>query len=151
MLAGAGAASAVVVGRRAEASTGGQYPVQVVAETAEVGAEPTAFNYPDDGSPCFVVALAEPAENGVGPKGNIVAFSTLCPHLGCPIDRVDAEGGRLGPCRCHFSCFDISRSGAQLQGQSTQDLAQVVLEERDGLLYAVGMNGLVFGRLDNLK
>jgi arsenite oxidase small subunit len=116
-----------------------------IGPVESIGPEPISFSYPDDASPCFCVALDAPAEHGVGPNGSIVAFSRLCPHMGCPIDRVDASAAKLGPCRCHFSSFDLSRAGAQLQGQAVQDLAQVLLEEHDGMIYAVGLRGVVFG------
>lgn len=116
-----------------------------------IAAQPQRFSYPDERSPCFAVALKHPAEHGVGPDQNIVAYSALCPHKGCPIDGVvKPETAMAGPCPCHFSCFDLSQAGLQIQGQSTEDLAQVILDVKEGELFAVGVRGLIYGRLSNL-
>lgn len=126
------------------------YPRVRVASIAEVGAEPIAFGYPDEASPCFLVRLDRPAEHGVGPNEAIVAFSRICPHMGCPIERVVVADAQLGPCGCHYSAFDLAFAGRQLQGQSTEDLPQVLLETDDDTVWAVGMRGLVYGRFANV-
>jgi anaerobic selenocysteine-containing dehydrogenase len=42
-------------------------------------------NIPDKASPGIIVKLGRKVEGGVGPDGDIVAFSTLCPHKGYPL------------------------------------------------------------------
>lgn len=127
------------------------YPRFEIGPLSDLEAGPLSFTYPDDASPCVAVALDRPAEHGVGADRNVVAFSQICPHMGCPIDRVDASTASLGPCRCHFSSFDLASGGAQIQGQSTEDLPQVLLEEQDGKLVAVGIRGLLYGRFENVR
>ncbi|HKT22235.1 MAG TPA: twin-arginine translocation signal domain-containing protein, partial [Nitrososphaerales archaeon] len=41
------------------------------------------FNYPLDNEPNILVKLGQQASGGVGPDGDIVAFSQVCQHLGC--------------------------------------------------------------------
>ena len=40
------------------------------------------------------------------PDGEIIAFSSVCPHLGCAVDYVAAE--RVFYCPCHTSKFELS-------------------------------------------
>lgn len=40
------------------------------------------------------------------PDGEIVAFSSVCPHLGCAVDYVSAE--RVFYCPCHTSKFELT-------------------------------------------
>ena len=53
--------------------------------------------------------------------------------------------------RCHFSRFDLAKSGIVILGQATQTLPQIMLEEDRGDLYAVGVTGLVYGYWNNLE
>ena len=45
--------------------------------------KPVQFNYPLVNTPNVLVKLGVKAENGVGPDGDIVAYSIICQHLGC--------------------------------------------------------------------
>jgi Rieske Fe-S protein len=54
--------------------------------------------------------------------GHVVAYSTICPHLGCPIASVGADGFR---CPCHDSFFKTDGSatkGPSLRGMDTLDV-----------------------------
>ena len=104
------------------------------------------FAYPDAASPCVLARLRESVEGGAGPSQDIVAFHTLCPHMGCPLPPSVDDRGIIGPCHCHFSCFDARSAGAQIQGVAAQGLARVRLEVHDGTIYAVGFDGMPFGR-----
>jgi arsenite oxidase small subunit len=44
--------------------------------------DPVQIQYPDKDSPGVIIKLGRKVEGGVGPDGDIVAFSTLCPHKG---------------------------------------------------------------------
>ena len=46
--------------------------------------EPVKFRYPwDHGNcDCYLIKLGAPARGGIGPDGDIVAFNTICPHMG---------------------------------------------------------------------
>jgi arsenite oxidase small subunit len=116
-----------------------------VAHRDEVSAEPLDFEYPP-GHQAFIVKLGRPANGGVGPDGDIVAFHRACPHRGCAIGDVDLQRGELGPCPCHMSTFDLASGGLQVFGVASQNLVQVVLEERDsGGIHAVGLVGVPYG------
>jgi len=115
----------------------------------EVGT-PQFFNYPFEGLSNVLVRMGEPVVGGVGPDGDVIAFSNLCTHMGCPITSYEAEHHVLGPCPCHFSTFDLSRDGIVSFGQATQNLARVLLEIEGDEVQAVGVYRLVYGLGDNL-
>ena len=92
------------------------------------GGEAVPFEL-SDGNACFVVRLNDEAEHGVGPDSRIVAFSSICPHMGCPLglDRVDPVSGCMGPCGCHQSLFDLRRDGCMLYGRAASNLPRIEL------------------------
>jgi len=47
--------------------------------------EPKLVTYPDADSPGVLIKLGAAVEGGVGPEGDVVAFSTQCPHKGFPL------------------------------------------------------------------
>ncbi|PMZ88457.1 MULTISPECIES: arsenate reductase (azurin) small subunit [unclassified Pseudomonas] len=111
---------------------------------------PVLFAYPDAASPCALLKMGAPVPGGVGPDRDIVAFSTLCTHMGCPV-AYDAER-RLFKCPCHFSIFDPEHAGQMVSGQATESLPSVVLEynPQDDSVRAVAVEGLIYGRQSNL-
>ncbi len=136
---------ALPLSARGEVTSGSRVRVGSVSELA-IG-QPVSFVYPEPHR-AMLVRLARPAEHGVGPGGDIVAFHVACPHQGCPVVSNDAERlgrGVFGPCACHGSTFDISAHGRQIHGRASQDLVRVVLEVRDDDIFAVGIVGLPFG------
>jgi arsenite oxidase small subunit len=135
---------------KAESATGKKYPSVKIGNIREIKAgEPVQFTYPDSSSPCTLVMLANEAIGGIGPVRNVVAFSSLCPHMGCP---VSYRSGRF-VCGCHYSMFDASKNGQTYQGLASQWLAQVSLrlDNASGNIYAEGVEGLVYGRTGNLN
>ncbi len=109
--------------------------------------EPRVIMYPDAGSACVLVKLGTPAGGGVGPDEDIVAFSAGCTHMGMSmLTSYNAEYKGLGPCPSHLTRFDLTRYGIVVSGHATESLPQVLLEVRNGEIYATGMRGLVFGR-----
>lgn len=114
--------------------------------------QPQTFSYPDDGHMNMLVKVGQPAQGGVGPDEDIVAFSTACPHMGCGMvtNHSSEKPVILGPCPCHFSCFDMSKGGMQIQGVASQDLPQVMLEMDGDTIYAIAIRGLIYGRHCNL-
>ena len=86
---------------------------------------------------------------GVGPDGDVVAYSTLCTHMGCPIT-YDPQA-RSFKCPCHFSQFDPEIAGQMICGQATENLPQVTLRVgSDGSIVATGVQGLIYGRQANV-
>lgn len=118
-----------------------------VGSLDELAAGPVEFDLPGTGR-CFAAKLEEPAAaGGQGADASVVAFSTLCPHMGCPIglDAVDVQTGRFGPCNCHQSLFDIRRNGRMVHGRASSNLAQVELRVEGDNVYAIRVSGLAFG------
>ena len=127
------------------------YPRQLVAKAP--GITPGAFvsfTYPDADSPCALIKTGRPVPGGVGPNKDIVAYSTLCTHMGCPV-RYD-EKARTFKCPCHFSIFDAEKGGQMVCGQAPAKLPQIVLEydHKTDTVSAVAVDGLIFGRQANV-
>jgi len=126
-----------------------RYPVVAVAPLKDIGAGAiVAFAYPDAGSPAVLLRLREPAANGVGPSRDIVAYSTLCTHKGCPVAFKPER--RMLICPCHWSTFDPAKAGTLVIGQASQHLPQIELRVTNGLVQAVGVAGLIYGRHTNV-
>ncbi len=47
--------------------------------------EPMDVAYPDADAPGVLLKLGKAVEGGAGPDGDIVGFSTVCPHKGFPL------------------------------------------------------------------
>jgi arsenite oxidase small subunit len=111
--------------------------------------EPLDVTYPDEASPGVLLKLGTPVEGGAGPEGDIVAFSTLCPHKGYPLQYV-AEDRTLN-CPGHYSRFDCERGGFQVWGMATQNLGQFRLRvDAQGDIHAEGVDELIYGRTSNV-
>jgi arsenite oxidase small subunit len=96
-----------------------------------------------------LLKLGQPVEGGVGPDGDIVGFSTLCPHKGFGLN-YDASD-RVFNCPGHYSRFDAAKGGLQIWGQATQNLPQFILRVDDqGGVFAEGVDELIYGRLSNV-
>lgn len=109
---------------------------------------PLTTTYPDKDSPIVVVMFDKAVADGVGPNSNVVAYSTICTHLGCSLEYRKTPD--ILACGCHFSSFDPARSGMVVMGPATTNLPQVVLEVHGDDIMAVGMRGLVWGRESNV-
>jgi arsenite oxidase small subunit len=110
------------------------------------------FNYPLEETPNILVKLGVKAEGGVGPGGDIVAFSQICQHLGCIYGYLPAgaspscdasyqASGPVGYCCCHGSQFDLAKGAQVIGGPSPRPQPQVILEfvSLTGDIYATGM------------
>lgn len=109
-----------------------------------------SFAYPDDSSPCLAIRMGSPVPGGVGPNGDIVAYSSYCTHMGCPVSY--EPGTRTFKCGCHFSIFDPENSGQMVTGQATEDLPRILLayDAATDSIHAVGVDGLIYGRQSNI-
>lgn len=112
--------------------------------------QPQGFAYPDPSSPCIAVKMGEAVPGGVGPERDIVAYSLLCTHQGCPTS-YDPKT-RCFKCPCHFTLFDAEKGGQMVCGQAPTPLPRVVLEwePRDDGVRAVAVDGLIYGRQANI-
>ncbi len=149
----AGAAAAAVVtqpARKAQAAARVEYPSNRLGNVADlVLNEPLDVAYPDEDAPGVLLKLGEAVEGGVGPDGDIVGFSTVCPHKGFTL-AYNAESRTLN-CPGHYSVFDCEAGGQQTFGHATQNLPQYMLRVDDqGDIYAEGVDELLYGRLSNV-
>ena len=111
--------------------------------------EPLEITYPDADSPGVLIKLGAKVPTGAGPDGDVVGFSTLCPHKGFPLRYTADE--KAFDCPGHYSRFDAENGGMQIWGQATQNLAQFELTVDDkGDIYASGVDELIYGRLSNV-
>jgi arsenite oxidase small subunit len=158
-LKGSGAAAAGVVAATVAASAPARatpaparidYPSDRLANIAELEVnQPLDVGYPDADSPGVLLKLGQAVEGGVGPDGDIVGFSTLCPHKGFGL-YYDASD-RVFNCPGHYSRFDAEKGGLQIWGQATQNLPQFNLRVDDqGDIFAEGVDELIYGRLSNV-
>jgi Rieske Fe-S protein len=128
------------------------------------------FQYPYAATPCFLLKLGRRAaaaaelrrqdgnsyawQGGVGPGGNLVAFSAICAHkLAYPTRDVSfirfqrdpsaTTGGNVIHCCADHSVYDPAAGARVVAGPAPQPLAAIVLEHdaaRDEL-YALGTHG----------
>lgn len=133
--------------------------------------EAYVFNYPYQGTPCFLINLGRPSEQdvalsseakeaytwkgGVGPNRELVAFSAICAHqLSYPSAEASVIayhsekseiGGRPGVivCCAHGSVYDPAAGAKVLHGQARQPLAAIGLEYDASAdeIYATGVYG----------
>lgn len=127
------------------------YPHKALAKTQSlIVNQAVQFTYPDAQSPCYVIKMGTPVVGGVGPNKDIVAFSAMCTHMGCPV-AYDA-GTKTFKCGCHFSIFDPEQGGQMVCGQATEDLPRILLnyDAKTDSVSAIGIDGLLYGRQSNI-
>ena len=105
----------------------GELPLVAVGPVEEIPVGGSrAFAYPTEKDPCIAVRLD---------ATTFVAYDRLCTHLLCPVLPVPEEGHLH--CPCHEGYFDLA-TGRPLAGPPQRPLARIVLEVRQGILYATG-------------
>ena len=152
-LAAAGMAAATVVPSRAESAPAParvEYPSNPRANDRDLKVdEPVNVFYPDRDAPGVLLKLGKRVPTGVGPDGDIVGFSTTCPHKGFPLSY--SKSDHTLNCPGHYSRFDCDAGGQQIWGQATQNLPQYTLRvDANGDIYAEGLDELLYGRLSNV-
>jgi arsenite oxidase small subunit len=125
--------------------------VKVAALSSLSVGVPVTFYYPLDDEPNILVKLGQKAENGVGPDGDVVAYSNYCQHLGCLYGFIPKGGsptcnksyvaqGPVGYCCCHGSIYDFTSDAKVIGGPAPRPLPMVILEvDSAGDIYATGM------------
>jgi len=132
-------------------STNLNYPKRGVGKAGGMPVnQAVAFSYPDPSSPCVAIRMGNAVPGGVGPNKDIVAYSILCTHMGCPVAYDGAT--KVFKCGCHFSMFDAENGGQMICGQATEDLPRVLLnyDAKSDTVNAVGVDGLIYGRQANI-
>ena len=129
------------------------FPRVKVANISDLaGGQTVTFAYPLQETPNLLAKLGQKAEGGVGPDGDIVAFSQVCQHLGCIFGYVPTGGSPkcddsykasapVGFCCCHGSVYDLTNGATVIEGPSPRPQPQVTLEfdSSTGDIYATGM------------
>lgn len=130
------------------------FPVTFIANVSDVGVNKVVyFDYPlqTDTQASILVKLGAKAIGGVGPDGDIVAFSQICQHLGCNVGYVptggspscDSSYSAPGPeayCCCHGSIYDLTDAAKVVGGPAPRPLPQITLQvDSSGNIYATGM------------
>jgi Rieske Fe-S protein len=85
------------------------------------------FGYPSDDDPCLLIRLDD---------GRLVAYGQQCSHLSCAVVP-HPERGELH-CPCHHGVFEV-REGRPIAGPPRRPLPRIVLEVRDGVIYATAV------------
>jgi nitrite reductase/ring-hydroxylating ferredoxin subunit len=103
-------------------------PVKAIAPLADIPVGGVlSFSYPQEHDPCLLV---RPDEN------SLLAYSQKCTHLGCSVTPELAN--QCFFCPCHKGYFALD-SGRLLSGPPRRPLPRIVLEIRDGIVYAIGV------------
>ncbi len=152
-VAAVSAAAATVMAPRAKAepaAAGVIHPSNRLGNVRDLKVnDPLSVAYPDADAPGVLIKLGTRVASGVGPDGDIVGFSTVCPHKGFPL-AYDKSDKTLN-CAGHYSRFDVEAGGQQTWGHATQNLPQYVLRvDSNGDIYAEGVDELLYGRLSNV-
>ncbi|MFO7561744.1 MAG: ubiquinol-cytochrome c reductase iron-sulfur subunit [Enhygromyxa sp.] len=79
--------------------------------------------------------------------GELHAFSSVCPHLGCAVD-YSAEIGKF-KCPCHRSAFALD--GTPEEGPAPRPLDALAIEPREGGLVAIRYERFKQGVEDKVK
>lgn len=126
------------------------YPSRRLANLADLAEnEPFDVAYPDAAAPGVLLKLGRPVEGGVGPEGDVVGFTAMCPHKGYALAYVPER--RTLQCPGHHSIFDPEKGGQQVWGHATQNLPQYALRvDEAGDVHAEGIDELLYGRLSNV-
>jgi arsenite oxidase small subunit len=152
LVAGAGGAAAVAAaGAGVEVADAAPtaYPALRVTSLAQLKPNrPVSFNYPLKAQPSVLLDLGRAVPGGVGPNRSVVAYSLLCQHMGCPVAYQPAI--REFVCPCHQTRYDPERLGSIIQGLAMTPLPRVLLQVRQGAVWAVGVDGLIYGYRNNL-
>lgn len=118
-----------------------QSPTQSPTGPAPTSASPTGS--PDAPTGTRVASVGDvPVEGGVivddpavvvtqPADGEIKAFTSICPHQGCPVSEVVANEIR---CPCHGSLFSAV-DGSVIQGPAIEALAAAPVTVADGEIY----------------
>ena len=110
--------------RRQPARSAGERIASV--DELSVGGAKT-FTYPEGSTPRLLVRTG---------ATTFVAYDQQCTHLLCPVVPA-VELGRLH-CPCHNGWFDL-HTGRPLAGPPQRALPKVLLEVREGIVYATGV------------
>lgn len=106
----------------------GLAPILAVAKLDEVAVgEARTFRYPSQSDPALLLRAD---------ATTLLAYSSQCTHLQCPV-LPQIEKGRLH-CPCHAGYFDLG-TGRPTAGPPRRRLPRITLDVRAGVIYATGL------------
>jgi Rieske Fe-S protein len=106
----------------------GRPPVRRIARADAIPVGGTlTFSYPEPHDSCLLIRTA---------PDRYVAYSQKCTHLSCAV--VPRLADACLHCPCHNGYFDLA-TGTPTAGPPRRPLPRITLEERDGHLYATGV------------
>jgi ubiquinol-cytochrome c reductase iron-sulfur subunit len=92
---------------------------------------------------CMLIQLPSGANHplpgrGSWAPGNLICYSKVCSHAGCPVNLYDHRSMDM-ECPCHQSAFDVTRGAKVVFGPAAGPLAQLPLRiDPDGTLRSAG-------------
>lgn len=99
----------------------------VIADADELAlGEAKNFNYPTEEDTAVLVRT---------PEDQYVAYNNKCTHLQCPVFYEHKDNVLL--CPCHKGYFDVN-NGHPIAGPPQRELPKILVEVKDGKVYAVG-------------
>ena len=101
--------------------------VRIADESAIPPGGSLLFRYPTEEDPCILLR---------SPDGSLEAYSQVCTHLSCAV--VYRPGDRTLFCPCHKGEFTCTE-GRPIAGPPTRRLPRILLERRDGGVFAAGV------------
>jgi Rieske Fe-S protein len=102
-------------------------PVPIAEEKDVPPGGVVEFRYPTEDAPCLLIRLSD---------GPLVAYGQECSHLACAVIP-EPEHGQLR-CPCHKGFFEIN-DGRPIAGPPRRPLPRILLEVKDGTIYATGV------------
>jgi ubiquinol-cytochrome c reductase iron-sulfur subunit len=130
--------------RPEEVSIGGQitaFPLiynehkEFVGATNEFADSPTLLIHLREQDARLTERNAKPVNKG-SQYGNLVAYTKICSHAGCPASLYEQQTNRL-LCPCHQSQFQITDNARPVFGPASRSLAQLpITVDDEGYLYA---------------
>lgn len=105
-----------------------QFPVLEIGDISDIPIGGTlVFEYPEGSPSRILVRLSE---------DRFVAYEQQCTHLLCPV--IPEPENNVIHCPCHEGYFDLE-SGRPIAGPPNRPLARVLLDIRDGKVFATGI------------
>lgn len=101
-------------------------PMKIEGSEALAPGSALNFRFPKENDTAILIRAAD---------GEYYAFEQKCTHLTCPVYYAK-ERDRL-ECPCHDGGFDV-HTGSVLYGPPPRPLGQIIVEERNGEIWAVG-------------
>jgi cytochrome b6-f complex iron-sulfur subunit len=105
-----------------------------IADLSSLKADGQSVQFKYDNVQAVLMRTAKTARTTEFSSLALVAFSMTCTHLGCVVNKPEANGQTV--CGCHGSRF--AADGSVIDGPANRPLELIKLEVVDGAVFAVG-------------